>query len=200
MKKFAVFASGNGSNFQVLAEAVNNGLIEGTIELVVCDQPNAFVVQRANELHIPVFTFQAKNYPSKADFEKEIINELQQRDVDFIVLAGYMRLVGPTLLEAYSHRIVNIHPSLLPSFPGKDAVGQALKAGVKITGVTIHFVDEGMDTGPIIAQKAVEITPDDTHETLQGKIQQVEHSLYPQVVNQMIQQLDRSKKEEEQNK
>ncbi|MEK4951522.1 phosphoribosylglycinamide formyltransferase [Bacillus sp. FSL W8-1127] len=186
MKKVAIFASGNGSNFQALAEASLRKELNADICLLVCDQPEAYVVKRARNLGIPVFSFRAKEYPSKEAFENEIASELAKRGVEWIILAGYMRLIGSTLLNRYRNRIVNIHPSLLPAFPGKDAIGQALDAGVKVTGVTIHFVDEGMDTGPIIAQQSVNILAEDTRETLQKKIQAVEHELYPKTINELL--------------
>ncbi|EHL78119.1 phosphoribosylglycinamide formyltransferase [Bacillus smithii] len=186
MKKVAIFASGNGSNFQALAEASLRKELNADICLLVCDQPEAYVVKRARHLGIPVFSFRAKEYPSKEAFENEIALELAKRGVEWIILAGYMRLIGSTLLNRYRNRIVNIHPSLLPAFPGKDAIGQALDAGVKVTGVTIHFVDEGMDTGPIIAQQSVNILAEDTRETLQKKIQAVEHELYPKTINELL--------------
>ena len=132
--------------------------MDAEISLLVCDKPEARAVGRAHYHHIPCFAFSAKAYESKEAFEKEILKKLEEYEIDYVILAGYMRLIGPTLLEAYGGRIINIHPSLLPSFPGKDAVGQALEAGVKVTGVTIHYVDAGMDTGPIIAQEAVVVS------------------------------------------
>lgn len=135
MKKVAIFASGNGSNFQALAEASLRKELNADICLLVCDQPEAYVVKRARNLGIPVFSFRAKEYPSKEAFENEIASELAKRGVEWIILAGYMRLIGSTLLNRYRNRIVNIHPSLLPAFPGKDAIGQALDAGVKVTGL-----------------------------------------------------------------
>ncbi|TLS34974.1 phosphoribosylglycinamide formyltransferase [Pseudalkalibacillus caeni] len=186
MKKVAVFASGSGSNFEAIAEAVGRGDLKAEIELLVCDKPKAKAIERAAGFNIPAFVFQPKDYDSKVAYEKEILGELKRREVDFIVLAGYMRLIGETLLSAYEGRIVNIHPSLLPAFPGKDAIGQAFDAGVKVTGVTIHFVDEGMDTGPIIDQEAVAIDREDTREQLQKKIQAVEHSLYPKTLAKLL--------------
>lgn len=186
MSRIAVFASGSGTNFQALVDAVECGDLDVKITLLVCDKPGAKVIERANKHNIPVFVFSAKDYPSKDAFETEIIKHLQQAEVDWVILAGYMRLIGETLLSAYSGRIVNIHPSLLPSFPGKDAIGQALAAGVKETGVTVHYVDEGMDTGPIIAQQAVQVE-NDTYESLQKKIQAVEHTLYVQTIRDLVQ-------------
>ncbi|RID82298.1 phosphoribosylglycinamide formyltransferase [Peribacillus asahii] len=187
MKKIAVFASGNGSNFQSVIDAIKAGKLAAEIGLVVCDKEEAFVLERAKAEQVEAFSFSPKNYPSKEAFEMEILEKLRERDIEFIVLAGYMRLIGPTLLQAYSHRMVNIHPSLLPAFPGKDAIGQAFQARVKLTGVTIHYVDEGMDTGPIIAQRAVPVLDDDTRETLQTRIQETEHEMYPAVLAELFQ-------------
>lgn len=182
----ALFASGSGSNFQAIAEAVQQGEIPAHIALLVCDQPDAYVIKRAEQFNIPVFSFRAKDYASKAEFEQEIVERLREARVDFIFLAGYMRLIGDTLLNAYRGKIVNIHPSLLPAFPGKDAIGQAFNARVKIAGVTVHFVDEGMDTGPIIDQESVRMAGDETRESLQKKIQAVEHELYPRVIKKLL--------------
>ncbi|OZI11016.1 phosphoribosylglycinamide formyltransferase [Bacillaceae bacterium SAS-127] len=186
MKKIALFASGSGSNVQAIVDSVQKGEIPAEVAILICDQPDAYVIKRAEKLQIPVFAFRAKDYSSKAEFEREIVNKLHEAKVDYIFLAGYMRLIGDTLLHAYAGKIVNIHPSLLPAFPGKDAIGQAFAARVKITGVTVHFVDEGMDTGPIIDQESVRIVNDDTKESLQQKIQQVEHELYPRVIRQLL--------------
>src|SRR3954453_3039900 len=124
MKKVAVFASGNGSNFQAIIDVVASGELQADISLLVCDKPSAYAIDRANAAKIPSFVFQAKDYSSKEEYEQAILTELKRYDVEFIVLAGYMRLLGTTLLFAYQGRIVNIHPSLLPDFPGKDAIGQ----------------------------------------------------------------------------
>jgi phosphoribosylglycinamide formyltransferase-1 len=186
MNRIAVFASGNGSNFQAIIDAVEKGVLEIEIGLLVCDKQEAKAIERAKKHGIPVFVFAPKSYPSKQAFEMDILGQLQAHHIDWIFLAGYMRLIGDILLGAYSGRIVNIHPSLLPSFPGKDAIGQALQAGVKLTGVTIHYVDEGMDTGPIIAQEAVRIDENDTHESLQRKIQATEHQLYIQTIRNLL--------------
>ncbi|WP_209124789.1 phosphoribosylglycinamide formyltransferase [Alkalihalobacillus sp. BA299] len=186
MKNIAVFASGSGSNFQAIIDEVERGELSARIALLVCDKQEAKAIERAKMHNIEVFGFDPKAYGSKEEFEQEIKEELQKRNVHFIVLAGYMRLIGPTLLRAYEGSIVNIHPSLLPSFPGKDAIGQALLAGVKVTGVTIHYVDEGMDTGQIIAQEAVSIDQYETKETLTKKIQQVEHYLYSKTLKDLL--------------
>ncbi|WP_349730510.1 phosphoribosylglycinamide formyltransferase [Peribacillus frigoritolerans] len=185
MKRLAVFASGNGSNFQSIAEAIKSGKLEAEICLVVCDREDAYVLERAKLENIDTFSFLAKNYSNKTEYEMEILEKLRQYEIEFIILAGYMRLIGQTLLQKYSQRIVNIHPSLLPSFPGKDAIGQAFDARVKETGVTVHYVDDGMDTGPVIAQKAVPILEGDTKDILQKRIQEMEHDLYPSVLQEL---------------
>jgi phosphoribosylglycinamide formyltransferase 1 len=186
MMKLAIFASGSGSNFQAIMDSVNAGLLAADVSLLVCDRPGAYVLERAERHGIQAFTFSAKNYASKEEYESAILREIQLLEIDFIVLAGYMRLIGPTLLREFEGRIINIHPSLLPAFPGKDAIGQALAAGVAVTGVTVHYVDAGMDTGPIIEQREVLISDGETRETLQVKIQQIEHQLYPSVLQSLL--------------
>lgn len=190
MKKIAVFASGSGSNFQAIIDVVQADQLDANISLLVCDKPGAFAIDRARAARIPSFVFTAKDYPSKEHYEEEILNQLKSYGVEFIVLAGYMRLIGPKLLAEFKGRIVNIHPSLLPAFPGKDAIGQALAAKVKWSGVTIHFVDEGMDTGPIIIQERVRLDENETRESLQQKIQKSEHKLYPSVLQMLLTQGD----------
>ncbi|MBP1153867.1 MULTISPECIES: phosphoribosylglycinamide formyltransferase [unclassified Paenibacillus] len=178
----AVFASGNGSNFQAIADAVKEGRLDARIELLVCDRPKAKVVKRAEAAGIPVFAFNPKEYASREAYEHEILHQLQQRNVELIVLAGYMRIITNVLVDAYWGRMINIHPSLLPSFPGLDAVGQALRHGVKVTGVTVHLVDGGLDSGPILAQRAIDIQPGDTEASIAERIHEIEHRLYPQVI------------------
>lgn len=186
MKRVAVFASGNGSNFQAILDANKSGALNAQIALLVCDRPGALAIERAEKEAVPVFVFNPKEYLDKAAYEAEILEYLETMKIDFIALAGYMRLVGSTLLEKYEGKIVNIHPSLLPAFPGKDAIGQALAAGADQTGATIHFVDSGMDTGQTIAQESVSIEPEETRETLQAKIQRIEHTLYPAVIEKLL--------------
>ncbi|MFK7697628.1 phosphoribosylglycinamide formyltransferase [Paenibacillus sp. HJGM_3] len=180
--RIAVFASGSGSNFQALVDAVAAGKLDVTIELLVCDKPQARVVERAAQAGVNAFVFRPKEYASRAEYEAEILRLLEERQIDLIVLAGYMRLITATLIDPYYGRIINIHPALLPSFPGVNGIAQALEYGVKVTGVTVHFVDGGMDTGPIIAQRAVEVANDDSEETLGAKLHRVEHELYPAVI------------------
>lgn len=194
MRNIAVFASGNGSNFQAILDAVNDQRLEANIKLLVCDQPGAYVLDRARAAGISFFEFRGKDFANKQAYEQEIVARLKELEVELIVLAGYMRIIGQTLLSQFEGRIVNIHPSLLPSFPGKDAIGQALAAKVKVSGVTVHFVDEGMDTGPIIAQETVELDGTESAEMYQEKIHRVEHQLYPAVLQMLLSSSRRNEK------
>jgi phosphoribosylglycinamide formyltransferase 1 len=186
MKKIAVFASGSGTNFQAILDAVTNGELDADIQLLVTDKPGAYCLERAEANGIPSFAFRAKDFESKQAYEEEILRRLKECGAEFIILAGYMRLIGPVLLAEYEGRIVNIHPSILPSFPGKDAIGQALAARVPVSGVTVHYVDAGMDTGPIIAQQSVKLDETETRESLQEKIHQIEHRLYPATLKRIF--------------
>ncbi|MDO3679922.1 phosphoribosylglycinamide formyltransferase [Paenibacillus ehimensis] len=180
--RIAVFASGSGSNFQAIADAAMAGRLDARIELLVCDRPKAGVVERAKQAGVPVHTFRPKDYDSRETYEREILAILQQKQVELVVLAGYMRIVTKVLVDAYWGRMLNIHPSLLPSFPGLDAIGQALRHGVKVTGVTVHLVDGGLDSGPILAQRALDIAPGDTEASVAERIHRIEHRLYPEVI------------------
>lgn len=182
--KVAVFASGNGSNFQALADGARDGRIDADIRLLVCDKPSAPVIKRAEAAGIETYVIRPREYPSREAYEREILIELKRRGVELVVLAGYMRIVTPVLVDAYYGRMINVHPSLLPAFPGLNGIGQALEYGVKVTGATVHFVDGGLDTGPIIAQEALAVEPGDTEETLAARIHPVEHRLLLQVVQQ----------------
>jgi phosphoribosylglycinamide formyltransferase-1 len=187
VKRIAVFASGSGSNFEAIVLAARDGRLAGAeVALLVCDKPGAKVLERARRLGIETFEFDPKAYPDKAAFETEIVDRLERKNISLVVLAGYMRLVGQVLLSAYEGKIINLHPSLLPAFPGKDAVGQALAYGVKVTGVTVHFVDAGLDTGPIIAQQPITVEQVDTAETLSARIHQAEHQLLVAVIDQIL--------------
>lgn len=190
--KIAVFASGNGSNFEAIAKSMNQGEIEGAIVLVFSDRTEAYVLERAKSLQIPVRSFSPKQFTNKVEYEREILKELEAKEVELLVLAGYMRLIGPTLLNAYPNRILNIHPALLPEFPGLHGIRDAFEAGVKQTGVTVHYVDNGVDTGPILAQKRVNIEENETLASLELKIHQAEHQLYPEVIQDVIQAIKKT--------
>lgn len=187
MMKIAIFASGNGSNFEAIAQAVAKQDIQAEIAVLFCDQKSAFVLERAAKYQVPTVSFSPKDFSSKVDYENEIKRMMHEFDVELIVLAGYMRIVGLTLLEAFPKKIINLHPSLLPSFPGLHGIQDAFDYGVKVSGITIHYIDEGVDTGPIIAQVPTEITAEDTLESLEEKIHQLEHYWYPKVLGEIIQ-------------
>ena len=181
----AVFASGSGSNFEAIAAACADGRLAARIALLVCDKPGAPVCGRAERLGIETFVFDPHAYPSKAAFEGEIVRRLDAAGVRLVCLAGYMRLVGETLLGAYGGRIVNIHPSLLPAFRGAHAIEQALEYGVKVFGVTIHYVDATLDGGKIISQRAFGYDGDDIAE-LEARIHAVEYPLYIETINKLL--------------
>lgn len=186
--RVAIFASGSGSNFEAIVTAVQRGELNLDVALLFCDQPRAFVMERAEGYGIPIATFTPKDFPSRRDYEAELLKVLQTYEIDFVILAGYMRLIGSGLLTAYPQKIINIHPSLLPAFPGLHGIRDAFEAGVGETGVTIHYIDEGVDTGPIIAQEKVVILPEDDLISLEARIHQVEHRLYVDVLKQLSKQ------------
>lgn len=184
--RIAVLASGNGSNFNAIAKGIESGVIKAELALLFCDQKDAYVIQRAKKLKIPMVTFSPKCFGSKANYEAELLHLLEEERIDWVILAGYMRIIGPSLLEVYKKRIINIHPSLLPKFPGLHGIREAFEANVTETGVTIHFVDSGVDTGPIIAQEQIKIEPTDTLKSLEAKIHKVEHELYPKTLARIL--------------
>ena len=185
MKRLAVFASGRGSNFEAIVSACESGRINAEVVLLVCDRPGAEVISRAEAHRVKCFAFSPKDYPAKADYEREIIGLLEQNGVELICLAGYMRLLSEVLLNRYEGRIINIHPSLLPAFKGAHAIEQAFEYGVKIYGVTIHYVDATMDGGRIIAQQAIPYEGRNIAE-LEMMLHALEHELYINVINKLI--------------
>lgn len=186
--KIAVFASGFGSNLEALIEAVRQETLQAEIELLVTDQPGCFAVERARKYNIDVFAFNAKVFSSKEEYEKKIVKELADKGIELIVLAGYMRIIGSTLLESFKGRIINIHPSLLPAFPGLHAIEKAYKYGVKVFGITIHHVDEGVDTGKIIAQDSFKIAGTESLEEVETLVHHLEHRLYPATIQKIIEE------------
>ena len=185
--KIAVFASGYGSNFEAIAKACQSGELEAQVVLMVCDKPTARVNSLADELGVERMTFSAKDYASKAEYEAEIVERCKALGVELICLAGYMRLVGDTLMGAYEGRMINIHPSLLPSFAGKDAVERAIEWGVKVYGATIHYVDSTLDGGKIIAQRAIPYEGNSIDE-LMDMIHPLEHQLYIDTIKKLTKQ------------
>ncbi len=180
--RLAVLASGRGSNFEAISRAIGEGRLQALICVVISDQEQAPVLEKARQAGIDSLYINPAGFSGKAAFEQRIIAELQARKAELVVLAGYMRLVGNALLEQYPQRILNIHPSLLPAFKGLEAQQQALDYGVKWSGCTVHFVDAGMDSGPIIMQAAVPVKDDDDEESLAARILVEEHRLYPEVI------------------
>lgn len=178
----AVFCSGNGSNFQAIVDSVKGGEIPAKVALMVCDNPKAFALERAKKLGIKSLLIERKNFKTKDEFEAGVIRNLEKESIELICLAGFMRLISPGFVQRYRNKILNIHPALLPAFAGTQGIKDALDYGVKVTGVTVHFVDEKTDHGPIILQKALEIKEDDTEESLGLRIHEIEHKLYPQAI------------------
>jgi phosphoribosylglycinamide formyltransferase-1 len=178
----AVFASGRGTNFQAIINAVKSGKLKAKLALLVCDNPKAPAIERAKKTGIKVALIERKDFSSREDFEKEIISHLWENKIDLIVMAGFMRMLSTILVRAYKGRILNIHPALLPAFKGSQAIKDAFDYGVKVTGVTVHFVDEEMDHGPIILQKEVKVDESDTLSSLEAKIHRAEHKAYPEAI------------------
>jgi len=193
LPQLGILASGNGSNFQAIATAINEHKICAQIGVVIYNNPHAFVQLRAQKLGIPAVLLDHRQFASREDLDYAILQTLQKYHIDLVIMAGWMRIVTPVLISAYSDRILNIHPSLLPSFPGNRAVQQALDYGVKITGCTVHLVIPEVDRGKILAQAAVSVLPDDTVETLQNRIHAVEHEIYPQAIAEYLSEIRATK-------
>lgn len=184
MKRLAlgVLASGRGSNFQAVIDEIEAGRLDAEIRLLIVDNPNARAIERAMNHGIAYLHLDPGSFPSRDDFFRGIADALMARDVNLVILAGFMRIVRKPLLDAFPDRIMNIHPALLPSFPGLHGQRQAVERGVKLSGCTVHFVDGGMDTGPIIIQAAVPVFPDDGEDTLSERILKLEHRIYPEAI------------------
>ena len=183
----AVFASGRGSNFLAIAKAIKSGkLKKANLVLLLCDNPNAPVVFKAKKLKIKVALVNPDIFITQKDLEGRIVKHLKENKVGLIILAGFMRLLSGDFIKRYKNRIINIHPSLLPSFKGRQGIKDAYEYGVKVTGVTVHFVDDKVDHGPIIMQKEVKVENKDTLESLENKIHKIEHKLYPEAIRLFI--------------
>ena len=181
-RRIGVLVSGRGSNLQALIDAIQDGRLEATIAVVISNRHDAPALDRARRAGIETLTLDHRTFASRADHDLAIVRELRTRDVGLVCLAGYMRLVGAPLLDAYLNAILNIHPSLLPAFPGIDAQRQAIEHGVQVSGVTVHFVTAALDDGPIVIQRGVAVHADDTEETLAARILREEHRAYPEAV------------------
>ncbi|TVQ13330.1 MAG: phosphoribosylglycinamide formyltransferase [Leptolyngbya sp. DLM2.Bin27] len=186
--RLGVMASGNGSNLEAIAASIQRGDLHGEIRVVVYNNPGAKVADRAARLGLPTVLLNHRQYASREALDEAIVNTLDTYGVDWVVMAGWMRCVTTRLIEAFPGRVLNIHPSLLPSFPGIRAVDQALAAGVKLAGCTVHQVELAVDSGPVVMQAAVPVKSDDTVNTLQARIQQQEHQLYPAAIALAAQQ------------
>ena len=182
MINIGVLVSGRGTNLQSIIDAIREGKIEGRISIVISDNRKAFALKRAEKSNIETRYIDFKSFKNREDYDKKIVEYLKEKDVDLVVLAGYMRILSPYFIKMYKNRIMNIHPALLPSFPGLHAQRQAVEYGVKVSGCTVHFVDEGVDSGPIILQKAVEVEDNDTEESLAERILKEEHQIYPRAI------------------
>ena len=185
-RRIAVLISGRGSNLQALIDAIADGRLRAEIAVVISNKADAFGLQRARAAGIATVTVSHRDHPTRDAFEEVLVRELRARDVSLVCLAGFMRLLGPTFLDAFPNGILNIHPSLLPSFPGVDAQRQAWEHGAKVAGATVHFVTGELDGGPIVVQAAVPILDTDTPETLAARILEQEHRLYPKAVGTVL--------------
>jgi phosphoribosylglycinamide formyltransferase-1 len=185
MKKvrIGVLVSGRGSNLQAIIDNIEQGKLSAELAVVISDQADAYALVRARKHKVPGVHVSAKGYKGRRDeYDALLVKELQKHNVELVALAGFMRIITPTLLKAFSHRVLNIHPALLPSFPGLHVQKAALEHGVKFSGCTVHFVDEGMDTGPIIIQAVVPILDNDTEDTLSARILKQEHTIYSRAI------------------
>ncbi|MDB9536755.1 phosphoribosylglycinamide formyltransferase [Dolichospermum planctonicum CS-1226] len=180
--KIGIMASGNGSNFEVIAQAIADGKINAKIQVLIYNNPEAKAAIRAEKWGVESVLLNHRDYKNREKFDRKIVQILQQYDVKFVIMAGWMRLVTQVLIDAFPQRMINIHPSLLPSFKGVQAVEQALAARVKITGCTVHFVSLEVDSGEILIQAAVPVLPEDTPETLHARIQVQEHRILPMAI------------------
>lgn len=185
MKKLriGVLVSGRGSNLQAVIDSIGNGSLAAEIAVVISDQPDAFALERAKKHSIPAVHISAKGYQSKREeYDALLVAELRKHGVDLVILAGFMRIISKVLVDAFRHRMMNIHPALLPSFPGLHVQKAAIDHGAKFSGCTVHFVDEGMDTGPIIIQAVVPVLDGDTEDELAGRILKQEHKIFSRAI------------------
>ncbi|HZV81329.1 MAG TPA: phosphoribosylglycinamide formyltransferase [Geobacteraceae bacterium] len=180
--RIGVLISGSGTNLQAIIDKCESGEIDGSVVCVISNKAAAFGLERASNHGIPAFHLDHRMHADRLDYDAALVALLREHKVDLVVLAGFMRIVTPTLLDAFPNRVMNIHPAILPSFPGLDAQRQALEYGVKVSGCTVHFVDSGTDTGPIILQSVVPVREGDTVETLSERIHVEEHKLYPAAI------------------
>ncbi|PKN50166.1 MAG: phosphoribosylglycinamide formyltransferase [Deltaproteobacteria bacterium HGW-Deltaproteobacteria-20] len=180
--QLGVLVSGSGSNLQAILDAIRKGRLNASVRLVLSNKPKVFALERAERAGVPAAVVRHKDFDSREAFDRALVHALREAGVEWVVLAGFMRLLTPAFLEAFPYRVLNIHPALLPAFPGVDAQQQAIDYGVRISGCTVHFVDAGTDTGPILAQSVVDVRDDDTRDSLAARIIAREHQLFPQAL------------------
>ena len=186
MKNIAVLASGNGTNFQALAKAIGKQKLKAGIKLLITDKRNSFVRKRAESLGIRNIFINPKEFKSRLGFDKKIVKILRKERIDLVMLAGYMRIISPFFVKSFNQKILNIHPALLPAFKGTKAISRAFNYGCKVTGVTVHFIDEKVDHGPIILQETVEIKKGMNEKKMEEKIHKLEHKLYPRALKLIL--------------
>ena len=186
LARLAVFASGNGSNFEALADAAARGELAGSIEVLLCDQPGAAALERARRLGIEALTPPTGRFRTRLEDEAPWLAALRERRIDVVLLAGFMRRLHGTLLGPFAGRILNIHPSLLPAFPGLDGIEQAWRHGVRMTGCTVHMVEDALDAGPIVAQSAVDVRDGESLADVKSRVHEAEHALYPRAVRRFL--------------
>lgn len=186
--RLAVFASGSGTNFEAIYHSCCQLTHTWELALLFCDQPGAYVCQRAQKLGVALEQFSPKDFATRDAYEQALVDMCQNYHIDFIALAGYMRIIHKPMLQAFPQKIINIHPALLPAFPGACAIHDAFEAGVQTSGVTVHYIDEGIDTGSIIAQVEVPRLETDTPSSFEARIHEAEHELYPRVLMQIARQ------------
>lgn len=182
MINIGVLASGRGTNLQAIIEAVEEERIDGKICIAISDNSDSYALKRAKQHNIETQYIDFRSFKNREDYDKKVVDCLKEKKIELVILAGYMRILSPFFINAYKNKIMNIHPALLPSFPGLQVQKKAIDHGVKVSGCTVHFVDEGMDSGPIILQKAVKVSNDDTEESLAERILKGEHQIYPQAI------------------
>ncbi|HSF15257.1 MAG TPA: phosphoribosylglycinamide formyltransferase [Vicinamibacteria bacterium] len=182
MRTLGVLISGRGSNLQAILDAVSEGRLEARVGVVISNVASARGLERARAAGVPTAIVSHRDFPSREDFDTAVVAKLREHDVNLVCLAGFMRILSSVLVRAFPDRILNIHPSLLPSFPGLDAQRQALEHGVKVSGASVHFVDEQLDHGPIVLQRAVPVFEDDDEQALAARILEEEHELYPEAI------------------
>lgn len=185
--RLGVLISGSGTNLQAIIDAIEAGTLDAEVALVISNRQGAYGLERARNANIPAIWIDSTACSTASEYNSRIRDVLLAHEVDFVVMAGYMKLLGVEVLDAFEDRVINIHPSLLPAFAGAAGISDAFEYGVKLTGVTVHFANERFDEGPIIAQRVVEILPEDTLESLEARIHEVEHALYPEVLQWLVQ-------------